>query len=370
MSGKNFSQVPNDAADSDPIYAIATEWLIRLDDPKVTPEDILEWQSWMREDASHAEAFRRIEEVEEWVGELARTPSRPPSPRPQELARDTYDGSVPIRFWRRQQSRLVPSWALAASVVAAVLALAVLGAGALTRESARDGAIVASTQIGENRSVHLSDGSTVTLGGDSKIAVRFGAHERHIDLLRGEAFFAVAKDPHHPLKVAAGRAVVIDVGTKFDVRRGDDQVMVDVLEGRVIVMPRSSFLPIALLRAFRPKLVPVALSAGEKTTVDSTEVKPASPIPNPEDVTDWISGWLAFRMQPLGQVLKEVNRYSKIPIVMADKNIATIRVTGTVVTGNVSGWVASLHTALGIVAIDEPDRIVLYRAGSAQPSDR
>lgn len=370
MSGINFSGAPTDGADSDPIYAAATEWLILLNDPKVRSEDILEWQSWMREHTSHAEAFRRMEEVEQWVGDLARTPSRPSSRRPQKLTRDTYDGSVPIRLWQRQQARLVPSWALAASLLVAVLALAMLRTGVLTRESASSGATVVSTQIGENRAVHLSDGSTVTLGGDSKIAVRLGVHERQIDLLRGEAFFAVANDPHRPLKVAAGRAVVIDVGTKFDVRRSEDQVMVDVLEGRVIVMPPSSSHAIALVPEFRPKLVAVALSAGQRTTVDSTEIKPASRITNPKDVTDWISGWLVFRMQPLGQLLEQVNRYSEKPIVLADKNIATIRVTGTVAEGNVSGWVASLDAALGIVAIDEPDRILLYRIGSEPRSDR
>jgi ferric-dicitrate binding protein FerR (iron transport regulator) len=64
-------------------------------------------------------------------------------------------------------------------------------------------------------------------------------------------------------------------------------------------------------------------------------------------------------MQPLGEVLQQVNRYSSKRIVIASPNIAQLKVTGTVVGGDVVGWVNSLHAALGIVAVDEPDRILL-----------
>jgi len=104
------------------------------------------------------------------------------------------------------------------------------------------------------------------------------------------------------------------------------------------------------------------VGAGEQTSVDSMQIEPPSQIPDPEDATSWQSGRLAFRMQPLEDVLQQINRYSRKPIVIADPAIADIKVTGTVVGGNVSGWVASLRSALGLAAVDEPDRIVLQRA--------
>lgn len=88
--------------------------------------------------------------------------------------------------------------------------------------------------------------------------------------------------------------MVVAVGTQFDVRRDTDQVIVDVVEGRVVVLPRSPAFPIALLHALRPRLAAVSVGAGEQTSVD--------------------------------------------------------------------GWVGSLHSALGIIAVPEGDRIVLRRA--------
>ena len=344
-------------ADRNPVYAAAAEWRLRLRDPNVTREDILAWQTWIRADQQHADAFRRLEALSEYL----RSVPRPALPSLAELARDTYDASVPIRGWQRGVSplRLV---ALAASVLIGTLGLALLATRwvATSREQIPSSAMA--TRVGEIRSIRLADGSTVMLGGDSKIAVTFSTRERHIDLLQGEAFFTVAKDRHRPLKVAAGRAIIVAVGTEFNVHRGADRVVVDVVEGRVIVEPRSIVVPVALLRTFRPKLVPVSVGAGEETSVDSSEIEPAAPIVDVGEATSWTSGRLAFRMQPLGRVLEDVNRYASKPIVIEDPDIGDLKVTGTIVGGNVSGWVASLGSALGIVADEEPSRVILRRA--------
>jgi transmembrane sensor len=358
MISKKVGPSPDSHPDTDTVFAAATEWMVRVRDPAVTPESLIAWQAWMREDPAHAEAFRRMEHLDE----LLRTVPRPPMASPREMARDSYEGSVPIRLWKRGPDPLIPRWALAACVLIAMVALALLGVASIGRfGSSGQATMVIATRIGENRAVRLADGSIVTLGGDSTVAVNLRPRQRDINLLRGEAFFKVAHNPQRPFKVAAGRAVVVAVGTQFDVRRDTDQVIVDVVEGRVIVLPRSSAFPIALLHAFRPKLAAVSVGAGEQTSVDSMRIEPPAEIPDPADATSWQSGRLVFRMQSLTDVLQQINRYSSKPIVIADPAIAGMKVTGTVVGGNVSGWVASLHSALGIVAVDERDRIVLRR---------
>lgn len=351
---KNLSDTPSD----DWVYTAAAEWIVRLQDAGVSEEDILAWQAWMREAPSHAHAFRRMEEL----GGLLRELPRPVSPTPQAQARDGYDGSTPISLWERRSNRLWPRWAVAAAVLGATIALTVLMAIGVARMSTDRRVMVASTRIGENRPVRLDDGSIVTLGGNSKIAVRFSARERFIDLLRGEAYFEVMRDSRRPLKVVAGRAAIIDVGTEFDVQRTNDSVIVDVVEGRVVVQPHSPIVPLLVLRMFRPQLAPVTVIAGEQTIVAQTEIEPPSAMSDPEEAASWRSGLLVFRMRPLGELLQEVNRYSKKPIVVSDPSVAAVKVTGTVVRGHVSEWATSLNGALGIVAIEEPDRIVLYRS--------
>jgi transmembrane sensor len=370
MTSNKIGRSVDGHADTDPVFAAATEWMVRVHDPDVTPESLIAWQSWMRENPAHAEAFRRMENLDQ----LLRVVPRPPMAPLRQVARDTYDGSAPIRLWKRHPDQLVPRWALAASALIATIALALLLMVSTGRFSSGRGTTVIATRIGENRVVHLADGSIVTLGGDSRVAVDFRPRERDIGLIRGEAFFSVAHNPTRPFKVSAGGAMVIAVGTQFDVRRDTDQVIVDVVEGRVVVLPRSPSFPVTLLHAFRPRLAAVSVGAGEQTSVDSVEIEPPSQIPDPEDATSWQSGRLAFRMQPLGDVLQQLNRYSSKPIVIADPDIAAMKVTGTVVEGNVSGWVASLRSALGIVAEEQQDRIVLRQVGEIRsgrkPLDR
>jgi transmembrane sensor len=346
--------LPDRRADTDPVFAAATEWMVRVHDPDVTPESLIAWQTWMREDAAHAEAFRRMESLDE----LLRAVPRPVMPAQWETVRDSYDASVPIRLWKPRPHQLVPRRALAAAVLAAMAALALLMSASIGRFGSGRDTMVIATMIGENRSVRLPDNSIVMLGGDSRVAVNFRSRERDINLLRGEAFFKVAHNPDRPFKVSAGRAMVVAVGTQFDVRRDTDKVIVDVVEGRVVVRP---VFPVTLPHAFRPKLAAVFVGAGQQTSVDGVEIAPPSQVPDPQDATSWQSGRLAFRMRPLGDVLQQINRYTSKPIVIGDPAIAAVKVTGTVVDGNVSGWVASLHSALGLVAIDEGDRIVLRR---------
>ena len=60
-----------------------------------------------------------------------------------------------------------------------------------------------------------------------------GEHDRTVEL-EGEAEFDVVHDPMRPFRVQAGRALVVDIGTRFDVRlyATDRSARVAVAEGR------------------------------------------------------------------------------------------------------------------------------------------
>lgn len=344
-----------DEADRDPVHAAAAEWFALLRDPEVSLENMLAWQTWMS-DARNAQAFARIEEVSSVLGEIQEDLPRPPRAR-----WDSYDASVPIRDWQ-PPSRAPRMFAIAASTAAVAIGAALWGATRDDLPGFWPATESYATAIGENRQLTLADGSVVTLGGNSRIGIRMETDARYIELTRGEAFFKVAKDASRPFTVHAGRATVAAVGTEFNVRRGAQDVTVDVVEGRVIVEPASSIVPIALLRQIRPQLAPVMVSAGEETAVRDTVVEAARPIEDIAATTSWQSGQLAFRMQPLREVIEDVNRYAAKPIVLADPAIGELKVTGTVAGSNVSGWAASLEAALNIIAVEEPDRIVLRAA--------
>ncbi len=58
------------------------------------------------------------------------------------------------------------------------------------------------TQVGEQRSIALNDGSTVELDTRSRIRVRLERDARKIELLEGQALFHVAKDERRPFIVS------------------------------------------------------------------------------------------------------------------------------------------------------------------------
>jgi transmembrane sensor len=96
------------------------------------------------------------------------------------------------------------------------------------------------TLPGERATIHLPDGSQLTLAGGStlRISADFGKNSREISL-DGEAFFDVVHDTNRPFRVHIKDAIVEDVGTSFDVRSysGDPTVIVAVKEGAVTLGP-------------------------------------------------------------------------------------------------------------------------------------
>ncbi|MEJ1964465.1 MAG: FecR domain-containing protein [Gammaproteobacteria bacterium] len=96
------------------------------------------------------------------------------------------------------------------------------------------------TERGERWIAKLPDGSTFTLDAESTLEVRMLRTERLVHLLRGRAFFEVAKDPQRPFIVLAGDRRITSVGTIFEARLQPDSVRVLTVEGQVVVAPADS----------------------------------------------------------------------------------------------------------------------------------
>jgi transmembrane sensor len=359
---------PINTPEYDAIEFAAAEWIVRLQQSGLSLDEVSEWQRWMRSDERHAAVFERLEEL--W-GKFDAI-EVPPHPSSRALSCDAYDASVPVGEWLRSDrgasktfdaQRRYPKRAFAAAACAALACVAVT-AGALYRGGMRQTQLarqMIETAVGENRSVTLADGSSVALGGHTRMSFSLRANVREIVLEDGEAFFAVAKDPSRPFQVHAGNATVTAVGTEFDVRRSDDRVTVAVVEGRVMVQPMAPVMPVSWLPASRPVGHAAALAAGQRTTVNRNGVESTSELTNAQSVVEWQDGQLAFEGESLRYVVQDVNRYASKPIVIADEKTATLRFTGTISNSNVLGWVKSLQPAFGVRAEVEPNRIVLRK---------
>jgi transmembrane sensor len=193
------------------------------------------------------------------------------------------------------------------------------------------------TGVGASRDVLLDDGSVVKLNTASAIEVDFSPHIRSVRLLRGQAFFKVAKNANRPFVVAAGDRRITAVGTAFDVRLGDSRVAVVLVEGRVVIDPLK---PTGLARVI-PRLDRYRLSPGEKlvasanseVTITSTDV---------ESATSWRLGQVVFREDTLKEAVAEMNRYSVRQYSVEAPEIANLRVSGVFNTAHPENFYAAL----------------------------
>jgi transmembrane sensor len=335
----------------DPAYLAAAEWFLRLQDPEVTIDETLAWQAWLNESPRNAQAFARLEET----AQVLRSVPTQLRVSARELERDRYDGSIPLKEWSEPRPTLRLPWvSLGVAAVLAGVAFALL-----TVFWQRPASSIFTTTIGENRDITLSDGSTVALGGDTRIEVSLSAGVRAIELFKGEALFTVAKDPLRPFKVRVGDATIVALGTAFDVQRDSDRAIVAVTEGRVLVEPVAHFLPVSVLQGFRPKLRAVHLDAGQQTVAGSAGIEDPTAVEDKTAATAWQTGRLAFRLQPLRYVLEDVNRYARKPIVLEGPVLGSLVITGTVERDNITGWVSSLERVFDLEATEESDRIVI-----------
>lgn len=86
-------------------------------------------------------------------------------------------------------------------------------------------------------SVHLIDGSVIYLAANSVFEYPdlFGEKERNVKLVKGKAFFEIAKDRQHPFVISSGAIKTRVVGTSFHIQMSENSCNVIVVTGKVNV---------------------------------------------------------------------------------------------------------------------------------------
>jgi transmembrane sensor len=209
------------------------------------------------------------------------------------------------------------------------------------------------TAVGEQRSVTLADGSIVVLNTHSELRVHLTPAERRIALIRGEAQFHVAKNPRRPFWVDTSDAAVRAVGTVFNVRDDPAGTQVVVLEGQVemsaasIMSSAGSAHPDVVGDGHysSPTATPVSVSlqAGQRAAVTSHGIQRDSG-PTVEAAAGWTQRRLVFRDEPLVMVVAEFNRYRDRPLVVADPELAGLRISGVFDAGDPESLVSYLKS--------------------------
>jgi transmembrane sensor len=244
---------------------------------------------------------------------------------------------------------------LSAAAVAALTALAILPIMRSTQFT-QPVVTVVETASGENRDVQLGDGSVVSAGAQSVLWATLSDEAREVTLERGEAFFRVAKDPTRPFIVKVGTTTVAALGTAFNVRRAGERVVVGVAEGIVKVDARVAAAQSNVQAHQQGTVVRTArLTVGQQLSIDATDGSASIQLVDAIGVAAWREGLLQYRNEPLRSVIADLTRYSARAIVIANPQIADLRITGTVFASDVDSWLQSLETALPVRVVWAPD---------------
>jgi transmembrane sensor len=187
------------------------------------------------------------------------------------------------------------------------------------------------TAVGEQRSIELSDGSTVSMNSRSQVRVRYSEAERAVELLEGQALFHVAKDSSRPFIVKADGTRVRAVGTEFDVYERRLGTVVTVLEGEVAVLaPVKADAEQRRDGSALPDDSPAAaisVSAGEQLTV-TRKVARKSEHANVAAATAWTERRIVFESATLSEVAEEFNRYNERQLVIDDAGLYDFHISG------------------------------------------
>jgi len=342
----------NDAAKSRRRVVLqqASDWLVRLQDDRLGDADLEAWGRWMAASPEHAAAFDEMSVL--WDVSASLDSATVLMARADRSAMAGPKSRHGIRMHRRHPGKR--KWiAVAAAAVVAAVGIWFL----VLPRSSRPAVQVFATELGQQRHVTLGDGSQVDLDAGSEIHVRFSAARRDIDLVRGQAFFSVVHAPRRPFVVRSGQVESRALGTRFSVaHRAPGMLAVNVLEGRVRVSAPAGSGQSGNW-----------FDAGMGQRVDYTRAQGLEPPKgvNVEMATAWRSGVMVYQGEALANVISDLNRYSAIPVRLADPAQGQIRVTGRWELKRTGHWLEGLAQTVGMDVLRGPGGIMLSRPARA-----
>lgn len=321
----------------------ASSWTARLDRGPLNPEEEKAFEAWLREDPRSKGALLRAQALS-MMSESARAlgPGFDPATFESPLRRP-FSG-----LSRRQALRWTGGAAVAAASLVA-LGISMPAAGA-----------VIETGRGEIRLVPLKDGSTVLLNTDSSIRVRYGENERFITLLKGEAYFSVARDATRPFIVEVDGRRLSTAQAGFRVRKLEsDPVDVLVHQGQVDLAMASAS---ALALNANTRLVLSAPASGRSAAEHPQLIAPEAIARE----LAWREGKLAFEGETLKQAADAFARYSDTRILIRDPALAREPVTGLFAANDPVGFSRAISRVFDAELERDGDNLVLSRGAAAQ----
>jgi len=270
---------------------------------------------------------------------------------------------------RGQRPTAPTAWYLAAASIAAVVIGGVLFSSQgrehtgsqptqvadMTQPNLRGfGQVDYQTGADQRLDVRLEDGTRLALGPSTSIDVAYVDGQRLVRLTRGQALFDVKHDAAHPFRVAAGGRVVSDLGTRFniEVKPGETRVRLD--EGSLgVTVGDDPHVAIGTAKILVPGQELVARQG------QADEVTGAQAAMTPDEDHRVVQ----FDNISLAQAVEQMNRFTDRKLVVTDRKVAAMRVSGAFRTNDAARFAETLTTLY-------PVRLVPLADGSIEIAPR
>jgi transmembrane sensor len=359
--------ISNDEQMRTAIAEQAADWFVANDEGLLDEQESAALVAWLKASPIHVEEFLRVAGV---ARDLHAACAHPAHSADALLARARAgDDDLAGSWWSRLLAPLTNvaarPWQTAAVAVAAVgvVSVALLLSWNLrpvAPPAAPEAVAVLhySTHHGELQTYRLADDSVLHLNTDSDVTVRYSKTERLVTLASGEAAFEVSHEPGRAFRVLAAPAQVVDLGTRFDVRREDHSTVVTVVEGRVAVAPSPTLGSSGANRGVTQPQQSIEVGAGQQLSV-AAGVWPTTPVSvDTQRATAWLHRQIMFEGEPLERVVAEFDRYAQKPIEITSPVLRDLEISGVFSVDDSEAFIAFLRSLEG-VQVDVTDTRIL-----------
>lgn len=282
-----------DASEQRRLFREAADLAIRLQNDPGNPVSAETARAWIARSAAHGSIWARVAAIHGMTGKILSE---------QREGAGSDSGGISRR----------------SLVGGGILAFAAVGVGslALQRSLSRVDADFTSA-TGEIRRISLPDGSVLTLGPDSAIAVRFAESRRTVELLAGMAYVEVSPDRTRPFALRTGSFSATALGTAFDMSVDAGFVSVSVDHGMVEVasVDRDAF-PAARLQA------------GDWMTLHGASRQVSRGSRDASQIAVWRSGIIVADKETVAALVARISRWQPDPVIIANPFLGSRMVSG------------------------------------------
>lgn len=289
----------------------AAGWFLKLNDPACNEAERRSFDAWLAADASHRDEYQQFERL--WKA---------------------LDG-LPKRRSRRVSA------ALAGFALVGMLALLLAFAPQTEQQ-------LVATGVGERTHLVLADGTELDIDASTRLSTHYSWLSRTIEVESGGAQFTVAPDRLRQFEVRAASGRMRDIGTTFKVSNEGGRVTVGVIEGKVEV----------LLDGHATGTI---LEGGRQLAYSEACVATPAPL-DTGAASLWRDGRWTCKDATLDEIVSHMNRQHRQQTMLADPELAGLRVSGDFNISDRAGLLEALVALYHLQIQEQGETTRLMRA--------